>query len=71
VQKEFSLTAIFKDGSIQQFRRGSDLKKASALRRDSGDEVSSSFLWREPHRESIDERPAAKANLNASLCSGA
>jgi len=70
LQEEFSLTVIVEEGSLQQFRRGSDLKKASALRRHRGDQIRPSFLGREPHLSSIYERPVAKAILIASLNSG-
>ena len=61
VQKESSLAAIFEDGSLKEFSRGCDLKQAAALGRHSGNEIRSSFLWREPHLASINERPMAKA----------
>ena len=53
VQKEFPLAVIVEDGSLKQFRRGRDLKKAAAFRRNSGHEIRPSFLWRKPHFGSI------------------
>jgi hypothetical protein len=53
VQEKLSLIAIVENGSFQKFRRRRDLKKASALRRHSGDHVSSSFLRREVHCSNI------------------
>jgi hypothetical protein len=61
VQKESSLAAIFENGSLKEFSRGRALKQAAALSRYSGYEVRSSFLWREQHLRSINERPVAKA----------
>jgi len=71
VQEEFLLTAIVEDGSLKQFRRGRDLKKAATLRGHGCDEIRPGFLWRKPHLSSINERPVAKANFIASLNSGA
>ena len=68
MQKEPSLAVIVKDGSLKQFRTGRDLKNAAALRRYSGDEVRTSFLWREPHFSSINEKPVAKATSIAGSC---
>ena len=61
MQEESSLAAIVEDGSLKQFRRGRDLKEAAALRGHGGNEIRPGFLWRESHRGSINERPAAKA----------
>ena len=71
VQEESSLAAIVEDGSLKQFRCGRDLKETAALRSYGGDKIRTSFLWREPHLGSINERPAAKATLLRSLHSGA
>jgi len=71
VQKEPSLAVIVENGSFKQFRRGRDLKKAAALRRNSGDEIRPSFLGREPHFGSINEVPVAKANFIEGLLPGA
>jgi hypothetical protein len=71
MQEEFPLAAIVEDRSLQQFRRGRDLKKAAALRRHSCDEIRPGFLGREPHLSSINERPVAKATFIASQHSGA
>jgi hypothetical protein len=49
MQEESSLTAIIEDGSLKQRRSVRDLKEAVTLRRYSGNEVRSSFLWSEPH----------------------
>ena len=61
VHKEFSLAAVFEDGSLKQFRRGCDLEKAAAFGSDGGYEIRPSFLWRKSHLDSIDVRPVAKA----------
>ena len=61
VQEKSSLAAIVEDGLLKQFRSGRDLKKSAALRGHSGDQIRSSFLWRESHCSSIYERPVAKA----------
>ena len=71
VQEEFSLAAVVEDGSLQQFHRGRDLKKAAAFGRHSGNHVSSSFLRCEVHLSNIDERPVAKATILCSQLSGA
>jgi len=70
VQEELSLTAIIEDGSLGQFRRGRDLKEAAALCGRGGCKIGPSFLWREPHLSSINERPVAEATPIPSLCSG-
>ena len=64
MQVEFPLTSIVKDGLLKHLRGGSDLKKASALRRNGGDEIGSSLLWCKLHVGSITERPVAKARLH-------
>jgi len=61
VQEEFSLAAVFEDGSLKELRIGRHLKKAAALRRYCGHEVGTSFLRRQSHLRSINERPVAKA----------
>ena len=71
VQEKSSLAAVFEDGSLKELRVGRPLKKASALRRYSGHEVGTSFLRRQSHPRSINERPAAKAADFAILRSGA
>jgi hypothetical protein len=59
------------DGTTWYDSRGRDLKKAAALRRNSGDEIRPSFLGREPHFGSINEVPVAKANFIEGLLPGA
>jgi len=71
VQEKSPLTAIVEDGLFKQFRRGRDLEKAAALRRDSGDQIRSSFLWGQAHVSRINERPVAKAIFISDLSSGA
>jgi len=71
VQKESSSAAIVEDRSLKQCRSGSDLKDAATLRIYSGNEISSSLLWSEPHFRRISEKPKAKATFIASLLSGA
>ena len=71
MQKEPSLCAIVEDGSLKQFRGGRDLKQSAALRGHSGNEIGTSFLWREPHVGSIYEMPVAKATLIAGWLLGA
>ena len=71
VQEEPPLLAIVKDGLLEQFRGGRDLKKTVALRRYSGDKIRSSFLRCESHIGSINEMPAAKATSIAGSHSGA
>jgi len=71
MQEELPLAVLVEDGSLQQFRSSSDLKKAAAFSRHSGNQIRSSFLWCEPHLSSINERPVAKATLIANLHSGA
>ena len=71
VQKEPSLAAIVEDGFLKQFRGGGDLKETTALRCYSGDKIGSSFLRRESHMGSINERPVAKASFIAGSYSGA
>lgn len=61
VQKEPSLAAIVEDSLLKQCCVGSDLKKPTALRGYSSDEVRASFLRSESHVGSILQRPAAKA----------
>jgi hypothetical protein len=45
VQEKSPLTAIVEDGSLEQFRRGGDLEKSAALRRDRSDQIGPGFLW--------------------------
>jgi len=71
VQKKLPLIAVAEDGLLKQFCRGRDLEEAAALRRHSGDQIRSGFLWRELHLSSKNERPVAKATFFASLSSGA
>ena len=71
VQEESPLAAIVEDGSLKQFRRGRDLKKAAPLRRNGGDKVRTSFLRCESHVGSINEEPVAKANFIECLIPGA
>jgi hypothetical protein len=65
VQKKFSLTAIVEDGSLKQLRRSRNLKETAALSRHSGDQIRPSFLRRESHLGSINEKPVAKATVLA------
>jgi len=71
VQKESPLTAIAKDRLLKQCRSGRNLKEAATLRCHSGDEISSSFLWSEPHPGRINEKPEAKTVFITNLLSGA
>ncbi len=71
VQEEFSLAAVAEDCSLKKFRRGRDLKKAATFGRHSGDQIRPSFLWRESHLGSINEKPVAKATYIAGLRSWA
>lgn len=71
MHEESSLTAIVEHGSLKQFRRGRDLKEAMPLCRHSCDKVSSNFLGRQSHMSSINEKPAAKAEITAASGSGA
>jgi hypothetical protein len=71
VQKEPSLAAIVEEGLREQFGGSRDLKEAAPLRGHSGDKIRSSFLRRESHMGSINERPVAKATLIAGDHSGA
>ena len=64
MKKEFSLTVIVEDGSLQQFCCGRDLKKAAAFGRHCGNQIRASFLGRESHLSRIYERPVAKATFS-------
>jgi len=57
VKQEPSLITIVKDCSFQQFRVRCDLKETTALRRDGGDKVRTSFLRRKSHVGSITDKP--------------
>jgi len=71
MQEKLPLTAVVKDRPLKQLRRCRDLKKASAFSRHGGNQIRPSFLRREPHLSSINEKPAAKAPFFARLHPGA
>jgi hypothetical protein len=71
VQEELPLFVVVENGLLKQFGRGRDLKKSAAFGRHSSDQIRPSFLGRESHLSSINEKPVAKATFFTSLHSGA
>lgn len=63
MEEKSPLMAIVEDRSLEQFRRGRDLKKTAALRRYRGDEIRPGFLRSPFHGGRIHEKPAAKADF--------
>jgi len=60
MKKKLPLTVIVEESSLQQFRRGHDLKKTAAFGRHRGHQIRSRFLWCKSHFSRINERPVAK-----------